>query len=156
MNPDPSSRFVIQKATAVRGLPPKKNFLQWLGTALPTFAEVTVRLIDEEEAMALNQSFRGKSYAPNVLAFPLDETPDGFLFGDIVICAPIVFQEAKKFGVHPHFRFAHLLIHGALHLLGYDHEKEEDACLMETKEAIILNQLGFPNPYDDEASIDLA
>lgn len=156
MKTDRSSRFAIQKITTLKGVPSKKTLTHWLRAVVPTNAEITIRIVDEDEARSLNQAFRSKDYVPNVLAFPFDETLDGFLWGDIVICASVVFQEAQDFGVPSSFRFAHLLVHGALHLLGYDHENEEDARLMESEEIRILNQLGFANPYDDQTPIHLA
>jgi len=113
--------------------------------------EMTIRIVDEEESAELNKNYRNKSGPTNVLAFPA-ELPKAIrdeinILGDIVVCAPIVEKEAieqeKAFGAH----WAHLIIHGTLHLLSYHHQDEESAQEMEKIEVDILAELGFPNPY---------
>lgn len=111
--------------------------------------QLSVRIVDGEEARALNRQYRGKDMPTNVLSFPL-EAP-GFieprLLGDIVICAPVVAQEASGQGKQEQAHWAHMLIHGVLHLLGYDHDSDEEAKVMESAEVDILSRLGFADPY---------
>ena len=101
--------------------------------------------MDEDEGRALNLAYRGKDYATNVLTFPLSETPH--LMGDIVICAPVVIKEAAEQNKLIEAHFAHLTVHGVLHLHGYDHEDAHQAELMESIEIQILTKLGYANPY---------
>jgi probable rRNA maturation factor len=111
--------------------------------------ELTIRIVDETEARYLNETWRGHSYPTNVLSFPF-ESPPGLhvpLLGDLVICAPVVAQEANEQQKSLSAHWAHLVIHGTLHLLGYDHLEDAQAQLMETLEIHILNSLGYPNPY---------
>ena len=111
--------------------------------------ELVIRVVDANESQELNKTFRGKDYPTNVLSFPADiQLPEGpTILGDIAICLPVVKREAdaqsKRFDQH----FAHMVVHGCLHLMGYDHEDEHDADQMEAKEIGILENLGYPNPY---------
>ncbi len=111
--------------------------------------ELVIRVVDANESQELNKTFRGKDYPTNVLSFPADiQLPEGpAILGDIAICLPVVKREAdeqsKRFDQH----FAHMVVHGCLHLMGYDHEDEHDADQMEAKEIGILENLGYPNPY---------
>ena len=107
--------------------------------------EVTIRIVDEEEGRALNLTYRGKDYATNVLTFPLTEEPH--LMGDIIICAPVVEAEARKQDISIGMHYAHLTVHGVLHLHGYDHQIDEQAALMESIEVTTLMKLGYPDPY---------
>jgi probable rRNA maturation factor len=107
--------------------------------------EVTIRIVDEGEARILNSTYRGKDYATNVLTFPLTEEPH--LMGDIIICAPVALAEAKSQNKALEAHYAHLTVHGMLHLHGYDHETEAQAELMESLEISILTKLGYANPY---------
>ena len=111
--------------------------------------EVSVRLVDVEEMAALNETYRGKQGATNVLSFPAELPPelDLPLLGDIVICAPVVRSEALQQGKSETAHWAHMTIHGTLHLLGYDHIDEEDAAIMESLESAILNKLHYSCPY---------
>jgi probable rRNA maturation factor len=112
--------------------------------------EVSVRIVDTAEMTTLNQSWRGKAGATNVLSFPANlpaELPVALL-GDIVICAPVVAAEAAQQHKAPDAHWAHMTIHGTLHLLGYDHIKEDEATLMEALESAILNELNYPCPYN--------
>lgn len=115
--------------------------------------ELTVRIVGEAESAALNERFRNVMGATNVLAFPYDNSPcEGIveleLIGDLVICAPVLEREAAAQGKTLLAHWAHILIHGTLHLVGYDHENSEDAQVMEERERDLLGLLGFDNPYE--------
>ena len=141
----PQIKLSLQNASELANIPTKAQFKKWAKAALRVDTEVTIRVVDEAEGRALNSAYRNKDYATNVLTFPLAEEPH--LMGDIVLCAPIVAAEAiaqhKSLEVH----FAHLTVHGVLHLHGYDHETEPQAELMEGLEISILAKLGYANPY---------
>lgn len=113
-------------------------------------SELTIRLVDEEEGRELNRTWRHKDYPTNVLSFPAD-VPDEFLdiplLGDLVICVPVVEREAAEQGKPPAAHWAHLVIHGCLHLLGYDHIEDAEAEEMEALERQLLAELGHPDPY---------
>ena len=135
------------------GGPSDETIQQWVEQALALEnkddAELTVRIVDESESAALNEEYRHKSNSTNVLSFPF-ECPDEVelnLLGDLVICAPVVEREAKEQDKSSQAHWAHMLVHGVLHLLGYDHIEESDAQNMEAREIKILEDLGFPNPY---------
>jgi probable rRNA maturation factor len=120
--------------------------IRWIRHALQSDAEITVRIVDEEEGQALNRDYRKKDYATNVLTF--DYTMEPIVTADLVLCAPVVAKEAKEQGKTLQAHYAHLLVHGALHAQGWDHEtSEEDAQVMELREVEILARLGFDNPY---------
>lgn len=106
---------------------------------------MTVRFVDTEEGRSLNARYRGKHGATNVLSFPY--TPPPLLAGDLVICVPVVRREAAAQGKTALAHFAHLIVHGMLHLQGYDHDNENDAAEMETRERKIMARLGYPDPY---------
>ena len=108
-------------------------------------AEITVRIVDAEEGQALNRDYRKKDYATNVLTF--DYTQEPVVTADLVLCAPVVAAEAKEQGKTLEEHYAHLLVHGALHAQGWDHDEEEDAQVMELRESEIMARLGFANPY---------
>ncbi|WP_408102031.1 rRNA maturation RNase YbeY [Stutzerimonas sp. VN223-3] len=121
-------------------------------------SELTIRLVDEAEGRQLNRDYRGKDYATNVLSFPAD-VPDGPggvpmldipLLGDLVICVPVVEREATEQGKALQAHWAHLVVHGCLHLLGYDHLEDDEAEEMESLERQLLAELGHPDPYADE------
>ena len=145
-------RVTLQKAIQAQGLPSRAQFSRWVAAALEgrrATAEVAIRLVDEEESRALNRSWRKKDYPTNVLSFPAG-LPAGVplpLLGELVICAPLVVREAAEQGKSPEAHWAHLTVHGSLHLLGYNHESEAQAAVMEPLEAAILGSLGFPDPY---------
>jgi len=142
----------VQKASRRRGLPDKKAIKKWVEAALEGLcdeAELTVRLVDKEEGTKLSKQWRGGNDATNVLSFP---AADDFnmipeLLGDIVICAPVVAKEARELGKTPAAHWAHMVIHGTLHLLGYDHQDDEQAIVMESLEIDKLRALGYDNPY---------
>lgn len=126
-------------------MPSAAQFRKWIRSALQIDAEITLRIVDEPEGRTLNRTYRGKDYATNVLTFPLAEEP--VLMGDIILCAPVVAKEAKDQHKSLQAHFAHLTIHGVLHLQGYDHETEPQAELMEANEIRIMQKLGYPDPY---------
>ncbi|WP_343351001.1 rRNA maturation RNase YbeY [Pseudomonas sediminis] len=147
---------------ATDGQPPDETQLRrWCELALrqrTADSELTIRLVDEAEGRELNHTWRHRDYATNVLSFPA-EIPDGILdiplLGDLVICVPVVEREAAEQGKTPQAHWAHLVIHGCLHLLGYDHIEEDEALEMEELERQLLAELGHPDPYaDDESPID--
>ncbi|MFN3983977.1 MAG: rRNA maturation RNase YbeY [Rhodocyclaceae bacterium] len=149
-------KLTIQKAVsdADKTATPKKHQIRrWAQAALRAgMADVTVRLVGEEEGRVLNRDFRGKDYATNVLTFVYDENetvaaPAAVLSGDLVVCVPVVLREAHEQGKPVEAHFAHLVVHGMLHLQGYDHEDAAEAVIMEGLEAEILATLGFPDPY---------
>ena len=141
----PKLSISIQFAANKIGMPTTSQFKKWAKAALRVETEVTIRIVDEAEGGALNLAYRGKGYATNVLTFPLAETP--YLMGDIVICAPIVAAEAIAQNKLLEAHYAHLTVHGMLHLSGFDHETEAEAELMEVLEVQILAKLGYANPY---------
>ena len=142
-------------ATTGGGLPSHAQITRWIETALIAGdetrdeAEVSVRLVDDDESRALNHQYRGKDKPTNVLSFPADLPPElGLpLLGDLVVCAPVVAREAAEQGKSLEAHWAHMLVHGTLHLLGYDHIDPEDAEIMESLETRILTRLHYPAPY---------
>ncbi len=124
---------------------PRHKVTRWLRAALQSDAELTVRIVDAEEGQALNRDYRKKDYATNVLTF--DYTQEPLVTADLVLCAPVVAQEAKEQNKTLEEHYAHLLVHGALHAQGWDHDEEEDAQVMELRESEIMARLGFENPY---------
>ena len=124
---------------------PRHKVARWMRHALASDAEITVRIVDATEGRALNREYRKKDYATNVLTF--DYTLEPVVTADLVLCAPVVAQEAKDQGKTLQAHYAHLIVHGALHAQGWDHELDEDAQVMELREAEILARLGFENPY---------
>jgi len=135
----------VQYATTENKLPTEKQFKHWARKTLRVDSEVTLRIVDEAEGRALNRDYRGKDYATNVLTFLLTEEPH--LMGDIVMCAPVVAKEALDMNISLEAHYAHLMVHGVLHMHGYDHEVDAQAELMESIEVVVLNQLGYLNPY---------
>jgi probable rRNA maturation factor len=117
---------------------------RWAGAALPGDAEVTLRIVGPAEGQRLNREYRGKDHATNVLSFPYTRKP---LTGDIVICAAVVAREAREQGKTLRAHYAHLVVHGCLHLQGMDHEVEGEAARMERRERKVLAALGFADPY---------
>lgn len=111
------------------------------------FGEVTVRIVDLEEMQQINLDYRKINQPTNVLSFSYDDHPEGYL-GDVVICAPVVLREAREREIAVNHHWAHLTIHGVLHLMGFDHETEEQASTMEAKEVSYLAELNISNPYE--------
>lgn len=136
----------VQYASLCMDLPTRQQFRRWINVALQRELQCTLRIIDEREGRTLNFDFRGKDYATNVLTFVYDDTEP--LSGDIVICAPIVAQEALAQGKQVHAHYAHLTVHALLHLQGYDHENNTEAAEMEALETALMNKLGYPAPYE--------
>ncbi|WP_019897488.1 rRNA maturation RNase YbeY [Methylotenera mobilis] len=141
----PKLAATIQYASEASNLPTASQFRKWAKAALRVDTEVTIRIVDAEEGKLLNNTYRGKDYATNVLTFPLTEDPH--LMGDIIICAPVVEAEAKAQQKSLDAHFAHLTVHGILHLHGYDHETDPQAELMEGLETAIVTKLGYASPY---------
>ena len=125
---------------------PRHSVARWIRHALHSDAEITVRIVDTDEGQTLNRDYRGKDYATNVLTFDYTQAP--YVTADLVLCAPVVAREAQEQGKTLQAHYAHLLIHGALHAQGYDHETDEaDALEMEALEILLLAALGYDNPY---------
>ncbi|HUH90711.1 MAG TPA: rRNA maturation RNase YbeY [Lysobacter sp.] len=137
------------------GIPAANSFRRWVAAALDgriREADLAIRLVDAKEGKSFNRHYRGKDYATNVLSFPAD-LPEGVklpLLGDLVICAPVVAREAAEQGKSLNAHYAHLTVHGVLHLLGWDHEDEREAECMEQLEREILATLGIADPYLEE------
>lgn len=133
-------------------LPTDQDIAHWVKAAVGSQreeAEVTVRLVDQAEGTRLNEAFRGKSGPTNVLSFPFEAPPgvEVALLGDIVVCAPVVAREASEQAKAAVAHWAHMVVHGTLHLLGHDHIDSEQAARMEALEISVLEHLGYPNPY---------
>ena len=151
--------IAVGYAVPRKGLPSAVSFRKWAAAALAgriRDADLAIRLVDSDEGRALNRHYRGKDYATNVLSFPAD-LPEGLppgirmpLLGDLVICAPVVAREAREQGKSPAAHYAHLTVHGTLHLLGWDHEDSREADAMEQLEREILAGLGIDDPYAQE------
>jgi probable rRNA maturation factor len=141
----------VQNASACASVPPPDQFREWAACVLRRRADavLTIRIVDREESRRLNESFRGKQGPTNVLSFPADlpAEVDIALLGDVMICAPLVVEEAASQGKPETAHWAHLTIHGVLHLLGYDHQAEQEAGEMERLEISLLGSIGFPDPY---------
>ena len=142
----------VQYAVSADGIPGIASIRQWVMQALPagqSAAELTIRIVDEAEITSLNMQYRGKDGATNVLSFPYEPMAgvDTGLLGDVVICAPVVASEAIAQGKPLEAHWAHLVIHGVLHLIGYDHKQQHDALRMESAETELLADLGYQNPY---------
>jgi probable rRNA maturation factor len=139
----------VQIASRARGIPAARSLRRWaaMATATAKPAELTLRIVTLNEARALNSAYRGKDYATNVLTFAYGEDERAGLRGDIVLCAAVIAAEAAKQGKTLASHYAHLTIHGVLHMLGYDHERPADARRMESLEIKLLAKLGYADPY---------
>lgn len=148
-----------QNACTDNSIPSESDCLAWLQQFLPELhgeSELTVRIVDEAESQSLNHEYRGKNKPTNVLSFPFERPeflPEEIQFpllGDLIICAQVVNREANEQNKTTDAHWAHMLLHGCLHLLGYDHVDDDEAEEMENLEIKILQKMGFPNPYNDQ------
>ena len=128
-------------------MPSAHDFRKWLVAALTQPAELTLRVVNAAEGRKLNVGYRGKDYATNVLTFSYHDKKAARLMGDIVLCAPVIAREAREQRKSLQAHYAHLTVHGALHLAGMDHEIKRAAVVMEKTEIAVLAKLGFGNPY---------
>jgi probable rRNA maturation factor len=151
-NEDMGPRVSVENASRETGVPPESEFRRWIAAALVgrrPEAELAIRIVDETEGALLNATYRHKQGATNVLSFPA-ELPAGVplpVLGDLVICAPVVAREALEQHKPLEAHWAHLVVHGCLHLLDFDHEDEAEAVEMEALERSILAGMGYPDPY---------
>lgn len=153
-------KLTLQLAVPGRGIPPRRKFHAWLTKAVEVARvspgiSLCLRIVDTEEMRELNARFRGMDKPTNVLSFPLGDerfAPTGYL-GDVLICAPVVATEATEQKKPPEAHWAHMTVHGLLHLLSYDHNDDTEAEKMESMEARILADLGFANPYTNQPSL---
>jgi probable rRNA maturation factor len=128
-----------------RAILPRHKVARWIRAALEVPGEITVRVVGAAEGQALNRDYRAKDYATNVLTFDYSHAP--VVHADLILCAPVVAEEAKRQKLPLEAHYAHLLVHGTLHAQGYDHEKVRDARVMEARESAIVQALGFKDPY---------
>lgn len=147
-----SLELELQIATNQESIPSKESFVAWSKAALRDEreqAEIVIRLVDEDEVLELNREYRGKNKPTNVLSFPsnIPEMVNSNLLGDLVICAPVVVREAQEQGKTEEAHWAHMVVHGVLHLIGYDHQDENNAKTMELLEGEVMAGLGFQDPY---------
>lgn len=147
------AKVAVQYACPAAGLPGEAEIIRWAQAALTDRrGSITVRIVDEQEGAALNRSYRHKRGATNVLSFPF-EPPEGVApsvqdyLGDIVICAPVVAREAQEQHKPSEAHWAHMVVHGCLHLAGHDHQREAEARTMEALETRIMDKLSYPDPY---------
>jgi probable rRNA maturation factor len=141
----PRLELAVQYGVSSPDVPSRAQFRRWVRKALDREARITIRVVGQAEGRALNRSFRGKDYATNVLTFIFRERAP--FEGDLAICAPVVAREAREQSKSLVAHYAHLTVHGVLHLQGYDHDNDVDAAAMETLETEIVTGLGYPDPY---------
>ena len=142
----PALQLSLQFADAThREHLPRHRVARWIRAALAAPGEITVRIVGAEEGRTLNREYRGKDYATNVLTFDYERAP--LVLADLVLCAPVVAQEALEQGIALQAHYAHLLVHGTLHAQGFDHETKAEARVMEARESALLQALGFGDPY---------
>ncbi|MFA7279030.1 MAG: rRNA maturation RNase YbeY [Sterolibacterium sp.] len=137
--------LTVQYASTTADLPNRQILRRWVKAAQECAAVVTLRFVDEEEGSTLNREYRGKDFPTNVLSFCYEPPPQ--MSGDLVLCVPVVLSEAVAQNKPAQAHFAHLVVHGMLHLQGYEHETDAAALLMENREREILARLGIPDPY---------
>ena len=142
----------IQSASLSEDAPDEQSMKRWVSAAIVSKTgdtELSIRIVDERESQELNQRYRGSNGPTNVLSFPFnEEIPEPLpLIGDVVICAPVVAREAEQQNKELKAHWAHMIVHGVLHLQGYDHQNDNEAVIMETLETKIMQKLGFPPPY---------
>lgn len=141
----PRLDLAVQYAVAARNRPSRAQLRRWIQAALEHDARITVRIIGRAEGASLNRHFRSGDHPTNVLTFVYRDTPP--YEGDLALCAPVVTREAHEQGKSIAGHYAHLVVHGTLHLQGYDHKRAADAVAMETRESQIVVELGYPDPY---------
>ncbi len=141
----PQLRLAVQYAVSANGKPTRAHFRRWVRAALAHDARITLRVVGQTEGRALNRAYRNKDYATNVLTFVLHDKPP--FVGDLALCAPVIAREARTQKKTLAARYAHLTVHGVLHLQGFDHENNKDAQVMERRETQILEKLGYADPY---------
>lgn len=151
-------QYAVDEEAVDPAIPGTADFERWVRAALAgerEAAEVSLRVVGVEEGAELNASYRGRSGPTNVLSFPCDSPPgmEPPLLGDVVMCAPVVAREAREQGKPGAAHWAHMTVHGILHLLGYDHETPGEADVMERREARILATLGYADPYASEGAM---
>jgi probable rRNA maturation factor len=138
-------QIAVQNASTARNVPTPARIRQWARAALSVDAQVTIRIVGQAEGRLLNRSYRRKDYATNVLTFVFrDHAP---LEGDLALCAPVITREARMQRKPVTAHYAHMIVHGLLHLQGYDHENNQDAAVMERRERTLLARFGYPDPY---------
>ena len=138
-------KIAVQNASTARNVPAAARIRQWARAVLTVDARVTIRIVGQTEARLLNRSYRRKDYATNVLTFVFrDHAP---LEGDLALCAPVITREARAQRKPVAAHYAHMIVHGLLHLQGYDHETDRDAAVMEKRERTLLARFGYPDPY---------
>ena len=145
---NPRLELAVQYAVRARGLPSQAQLRRWARAALERNARVTVRIVGGGEARALNRKFRHRDRPTNVLTFVMRTRPR--LEGDVALCAPLIAREARAQHKSAAAHYAHLVVHGVLHLQGYDHQAKREARAMERRETRIVTRLGFPDPYGDQ------
>lgn len=144
----PRLALAVQYGVANPAVPSRAQFRRWVRKALAHDARITIRVVGQAEGRALNRSYRGKDYATNVLTFIFRQHAP--YEGDLAICAPVVAREARAQRKSVLAHYAHLTVHGVLHLQGYDHENDREATAMEDLERDIVTALGYPDPYAEE------
>jgi probable rRNA maturation factor len=150
-------KLTLQNPAHYQKIPSRYYFQRWIKLVLGNKiknTEITIRIVNEKESAALNKTYRHKSGPTNILSFPFDPPPGitVSILGDLVICAPVVAKEAKQQHKSLIAHWAHLTIHGVLHLLGHDHIKDNEAEIMENIEITLLKQLGYPDPYENKSA----
>lgn len=145
----PKFKLAVQYASEAENIPTRPNFRRWVKATLMQECEIVLRIVDEQEGWDLNDSYRGKPYATNVLTFVYDDLQP--LTGDIVLCAPVIEKEAQQQNKELSAHYAHLTVHGVLHLQGHDHLQDDEAIAMEQYETKILTRLGYTAPYTEHA-----
>ncbi len=148
----PAHDIEIDLQARTPGMPPASRLRDWIRLALgeaPAPVSVGVLVVGETRARGFNRDYRGRDYATNVLSFPAEVIAPLPVrpLGDLVVCAPVVATQAREAGIEEAAHWAHMVIHGMLHLLGYDHENDDDAAVMEAREAELLAVAGFADPY---------
>jgi len=144
--------LTVQYASEAQHMPTRAQLRRWIKVALQQDVQMTLRIVDEAEGRELNKQYRGKDYATNVLTFVYDDADQltgnaDLICGDVVICAPVVAKEAAEQHKDLPAHYAHLAIHAALHLQGYDHENDTDAAEMEAMETTLMVKLRYSDPY---------